>query len=578
MKKLIVFISLFFSFFCLNPYLNNNISFLKSNIFIYKKINIHFQLRNINKNYNVLNFISINSIIIPSSYLNYHSLFNYFEKSKDKNNKIWYKSVKSIIIFIFLALFIIIYIIIYLRRKNKKSKFLLEELVEIRTTEILLQKHEIDFQKYEIEKAFSEMLLVNTQLNKHKEEIQKKSIKLQEQAEQLEIANMKLDKLSIVARKTDNAVTIMSKEGNYEWVNDAFIKMYGYNLKELIEKEGPSLKKPNLTDEINEKINDCLKNKKTVSYETEIDSLTRNKIWVHTTLTPIFDKEKNIKQLVTIDSDITKLKNAEEEIKNQHDDIKASIRYAQKIQQSILPIKSTLDECFENFLIYLPKDIVSGDFYWHSIVQDSIFFDEAKSLTFFAVIDCTGHGVPGAFMSVIGTNLLNEIVNEKEVLETDEILELLNKNVQKLLQQDQTDNVDGMDVCLCRFERKEKKTILNFSGAKRPLIVFIKEKNKLALIKGDRKTIGGKYYQDLNFSKREIVLSEGDTVYLTTDGFVDQNGKDRKKFGTVRFLKLLKIISKRTLEHQKNKLEFELEDHRNGIEQRDDITIVGIKI
>ena len=257
------------------------------------------------------------------------------------------------------------------------------------------------------------------------------------------------------------------------------------------------------------------------------------------------------------------------QIKQQHSQIKSSVNYARTIQNSILPSQKELDKLFNNFILYRPKDIVSGDFYWLSEVGNMIFV---------AVVDCTGHGVPGAFMSMIGSRLLSEIVNEKKIRETDEILEALNIGVKKALHQEQTDNTDGMDVCLCKIEKNELGAEISFTGAKNPLFIYQNDKSDLIRIRGDKKAIGGNHFQKMSFTQTKLSLKKGDMIYLTTDGFVDQNNEIRKKITTPKLMTLLNQIQEKPLPVQKEILENELTTWQGKEEQRDDITILGIKI
>jgi serine phosphatase RsbU (regulator of sigma subunit)/ligand-binding sensor domain-containing protein len=257
------------------------------------------------------------------------------------------------------------------------------------------------------------------------------------------------------------------------------------------------------------------------------------------------------------------------QIKRQHGQIKSSVSYASTIQNAILPSQKQLDELFENFVLYRPKDIVSGDFYWLSQMEDCIFV---------AVVDCTGHGVPGAFMSMIGSRLLSEIVNERKILETDMILEALHIGIKKVLHQEQTNNTDGMDICLCKIKNTEQGADISFSGAKNHLFVYENDKSELVRIRGDKKTIGGNYFENLDFTQTNISVKKGDMIYLTSDGFADQNNKERKKITTLGLMSLLKKEHDQPLTTQKLMLETELETWQGEELQRDDITILGIKI
>ncbi len=263
-------------------------------------------------------------------------------------------------------------------------------------------------------------------------------------------------------------------------------------------------------------------------------------------------------------------------LEKQNKEIKASIRYAKTIQQAILPGFNEIEKYFEPFIIYLPKDIVSGDFYW-------ILAQETKNTTtvYFSVVDCTGHGVPGAFMSMIGSRLLDEIVNEKKINSPAEILGLLNKMIRTALRQEETDNNDGMDMALCKLETlPNNKHKLTFAGAKRPLYIIKNKENKLINHRGDRKSIGGYSLskREITFTNYDIELEKGDMIYLFSDGIIDQNSPERKKFGRVRLEEAFVDCAKLEPVEQKEIIEQRLKDYMQNEEQRDDITLVGIKI
>ncbi len=299
--------------------------------------------------------------------------------------------------------------------------------------------------------------------------------------------------------------------------------------------------------------------------------------------------------LVAIDSDITKIKNAEKKITQQNENIKGSIRYALKIQKSILPTADDL-ACFsDNFIIYKPKDIVSGDFYWlaNNCFLDNNFEEcvtcksdnnhsEIGKYSFFAMVDCTGHGVPGAFMSLIGSRLLSEIINERKIHETNEILEHLDKGVKDVLKQSKTNSRDGMDMSLCRMKRicidNKMKFEVYFSGAKLPITYYSQEQNKLIKTNSTRRTIGGRSKNIKEFEKNKIILDKGDILYFYSDGFKDQNNKERKKIGTSKINRAILKNINQPLEVQKKELENLLDSWQDKQDQRDDITFVGLKL
>jgi serine phosphatase RsbU (regulator of sigma subunit) len=255
-----------------------------------------------------------------------------------------------------------------------------------------------------------------------------------------------------------------------------------------------------------------------------------------------------------------------------------SIKYAQTIQNAILPQESVISKVLEHFVIFRPKDIVAGDFYWfHHIEANG---NEPEKILIGA-LDCTGHGVPGAFMSMIGTSLLNEIVKEKKITSPSEILHLLNIGVMTALKQGESDNNDGMDACLILIERKENQNNkIVFCGAKRPLLYVLPDSVEIKELKGDRKNIGGaiRKVRQVDFVNQEFELPQGGMLYLTTDGFTDQNCPNRIKFGMHNLQKLITENVMFGVDIQKKAFEHGLDHHQNVAEQRDDITLIGVRL
>ena len=480
----------------------------------------------------------------------------------------WYKTWWAYIIYIIFGIISFIYLIKIFTKRLKDRNLRLERLVQKRTAELQEQSLEI--------------LNKNEKLYQQKEEIKA-------QAEELEATNHELIQLSIVASKTDNAVLIFDKNYNLEWTNNAFLKLYGYSFKEFTH-EKINLIKNSTVPGIENILNECISKQKSVSYKARNKNITEEIIWVQTSLTPIFELDK-LKKIIAIESDITdliktnnKLKNAYLEISIQNKQIKSSIQYAQTIQRAILPIRKDMDKYFNNFILYRPKDVVSGDFYWFSVAK--LYKDKEEFIRFIAVVDCTGHGVPGAFMSMIGNSLLNEIIKQRKIYDPKTILFKLNYEIRKSLKQDITENHDGMDICLCRIQEEQNKTSnlthykIIFSGAKRPLYYYKSQKNELDKLKGDRINIGGiiQKHKKVPFTNQEIILQQNDLIYLTTDGYADQNDKNRKRFGTKKFENVLSKIASKDLPEQEQIIATELEQWQGKEEQRDDITIVGVKL
>lgn len=263
------------------------------------------------------------------------------------------------------------------------------------------------------------------------------------------------------------------------------------------------------------------------------------------------------------------LERSQQIIAAKNDRIISSIEYAQTIQQAILPKEDQLNKFFkDHFVIFMPKDIVSGDFFW---------FSADKDIVFAAVIDCTGHGVPGSFMSLIGNTLLNQIVNEWHTHDPALILEYLHQKVRKALQQDESNSKAhaSMDICLVKVNTKNHK--VTFAGANRPL--YVVQDGMLIKYIGDKKSVGGFQREERRFfTNNEMTLTSDSILYLTTDGYIDQMNTEKKKFGPNQLLKLIETNSEKPMVAQKELLVNMFEVFRNGEEQIDDICILGIKI
>lgn len=265
-----------------------------------------------------------------------------------------------------------------------------------------------------------------------------------------------------------------------------------------------------------------------------------------------------------------KIEKQKEEIEEQKKHIMDSIYYARRIQNAILPSFNLINNNLKNyFILYLPKDIVSGDFYW---------VHETDGLFMVAAVDCTGHGVPGAFMSIVGFNQLNQAVSVQKARSAGTILDELNKGVIATLNENTSDNSikDGMDMSLCVFNLKERK--VEFAGANNPL--YIIRDNKLIRYKGDRFPIGAfEGSKPQLFVNNEIELLEGDALYLFSDGYADQfGGPENKKFMAKRFEELLLEIHNQPVEAQSESLKTRLAEWKGRNDQVDDILVIGIKI
>jgi serine phosphatase RsbU (regulator of sigma subunit) len=255
-------------------------------------------------------------------------------------------------------------------------------------------------------------------------------------------------------------------------------------------------------------------------------------------------------------------------IEKKNREILDSIHYALLIQQAILPVKKDIYKALKDvFILYKPKDIVSGDFY---------FFHKNEKYIFIASADCTGHGVPGAFMSMIGSEKLKEAVLQST--DTSEILKTLNKGIKASLKQSDSyeSTRDGMDIALCSIDTVN--CIVKYAGANRPLWIIRKGQGVVDEIKATKKAIGGFTEDSQHFETHEIKLLKGDTFYISTDGYADTFSVQDKKLTTKKFKELLLSIQDKSMQDQELHLENFIENWKGGAEQIDDILVIGVQL
>lgn len=439
-------------------------------------------------------------------------------------------------------------------------------------------------------------------IQREKEMERKKNVELEVAYKKIQQTAVELERLSIVASKTNNVVLILDANGEVEWVNEAFVRLNGITLEDLKKQKGKTIYEISNNPQVRNIIQTAIREKKLVVYESLNITNDGRKIWESSNITPIFKDDGTLHKLVVIDIDVTERKLAEEIIQKKNKDITDSINYARRIQQAILPSNDLIFQTLnDSFILYKPKDIVSGDFY---------FFAEKKGKVIIGAVDCTGHGVPGAFMSLIGNELLNQIVVEKEITTPSEILNQLNENIKIALKQYDEDagSKDGMDVALCTIDLFGKR--MEFAGAYRPLYLFRNQeigvrsktvdvafenhseslsssfsqlpapKPELTEIKGDKFPVAGYHLKkERLFTNHEISFQKGDTFYIFTDGFADQfGGPGKKKFMSRHFKELLLSIQHLSMKEQGAELEKQLENWKGDAMQMDDILVMGIRL
>jgi PAS domain S-box-containing protein len=382
---------------------------------------------------------------------------------------------------------------------------------------------------------------------------------------QLSVAKQEVEKLSIVASKSQNTVVICNANLELEWANDAFTHNYKCTLEEFKKEHGNTILEASGYPEIKEVLNQCLIKKEGTTYEAK--SVIKGKeMYFQTTLSPIFDDQGKLLNMVLIDADITERKKAAIEIEQKNKDITDSINYAKKIQQAILPSDAQFRQLFpDSFILFKPKDIVAGDFYWMQEINDTIFI---------AAADCTGHGVPGAMVSVVCSNALNRAVKEFHLSDTGKILDKVTDLIIETFEKSTADVKDGMDISLLAINRETKQ--IQWSGAYNVLWYF--QNKKLHEITADKQPIGKSYYRK-PFKTHKIKHQPSTIFYLFTDGYADQFGGPKgKKFKYKQLEEKLQANCDKELEEQKESLNTAFETWKGELEQVDDVTIVGVRI
>ena len=377
-----------------------------------------------------------------------------------------------------------------------------------------------------------------------------------------------LEKLSIVAEKSQAGIMICNANGEIVWVNRGFENLTGYTIEEFIKEYGSDLKSISTNKEIEKELRLMEEEQKAIRYESYHYTKNGEFVWTSVTHTPVFEFKDKMTRIISVYNDITELKIAEEALKSKNKDINDSLEYASTLQQSMLPDEKIFSDCFTDyFIINKPKDIVSGDFYWIYLKNNTYYV---------AVADCTGHGVPGAFVSLIGINLLNSIMKRKPAESPGDILTILNKEVIKVFKENEPGNIsDGMDITLISYRPGD--TFLNFAGAINTLVLI--RNGSCHDYVGNRKSIGGRTKLAHDFQTKKIELIPGDNIYMFSDGYADQFGGEKgRKLLLKTFKEHLAYINSMNMGDQKDYLLKQFDLWKGDENQVDDVMVLGIRI
>ena len=450
--------------------------------------------------------------------------------------------------------------------------------------------------KHENELTQLELLHLQKQTNEQLEEqVRQRTQQIEQQNVEMVVAYDKLEsnkqKLTTILETASEGIGLTDIRGQITYANPELCKMLNYSLEEISKLSFFNFMLP---DEY-EKNAQAMKS----MIESDLDTYMRQNLFIRKDGSTFWAKysvsvnrnlQGNVMDIVGVVTDIDKLKKNELAIKEAHRHITGSINYAKRIQSAILPQPISIGERLsEHFVLFKPRDIVSGDFFWFKCVQEHVVIVAA---------DCTGHGVPGAFMSMLGIAFLNEIILQKEIQKPSQLLDSLREKVKTALKQtgDRNEQQDGMDISVCFLNTRTKK--LQFAGANSPLYIIrdsnklnglseierrasITERNGYSLIqiKPDKQPIGV-FRREKPFTNVEITVQENDSLYLFSDGFVDQfGGEQKRKYMSKNFKQLLLNNCEKPMAEQNKVLDNVITSWSgNDCKQIDDILVIGIRV
>ncbi len=428
--------------------------------------------------------------------------------------------------------------------------------------------------------------------------------------------NERLKLLSLVASKNTNSVMILNGDGSFQWQNDSFTNIYGYTAEEYKNTFGNNyfeIQKAISPDNAHI-LKNAEDNKERASYETIHIGPNGHRVYAQTHLDPVFEAGKDVKNWIVTETNITQLKLAEKEgmqqaeklveaysdlkrnqdkmefqtrqlkiinerleigykqIKRQNITINQSLRYANGIQNSILPSSEKFAEFVDHFVIHWPKDIVSGDFYMMEKLSDQSFLT--------IVADCTGHGVPGAFMSIIGYDLLSQTIRLRKITEPKDILEQLQNQLLEMLDLKRIQSTDGIALSICKFDKNPDNVKLTFAGSDSTIYIHKMADNTLLKLKGSRRQTGinGEVFNKKPFEQEELVIEYADRVIQFSDGIIDQCNDKRIRYGSPRFMNILTKNQQTAISEVGKRIVSDITIFMGDAGQRDDISVLGFNI
>lgn len=376
-------------------------------------------------------------------------------------------------------------------------------------------------------------------------------------------------KMQALSENSPDLITRFAQEGEVFYINPMIENYTGHKPSDLLNKQLGELE---VEDSIKEEWIELLKqvedeNEK-VAKEMNFPSVMGDRV-MQVNAIPEFDEENTLESVLVVSHDITERKRIELEIQSKNRKITESINYAKRIQGAILPNNEVIRQILpDSFILYKARDVVSGDFPWFISMGDTIYY---------AAVDCTGHGVPGALISLIGYFLLNDIVKGRKISDPGQILDNLDMGVTKTLRQDSDNSKtkDGMDIALCKIDLKSKQ--VSYAGAHRPLYHMSGE--ELIEIKGDKFPVGGGIYKNqTKYSSTTIDVKQNDSIFFCSDGFPDQfGGPDNRKYGPRRLREAIVNYHNKSMAEMYQKIDEEWTAWKGDQKQIDDVLLIGVR-
>lgn len=439
---------------------------------------------------------------------------------------------------------------------------------------------EIERQLRKANESLEQKVLDRTaKLNESLEELKQQREEILSQRDALAESEQKIHHILQIL---PDAALVIDDKGYVTFWNQAMENLTGISAKEMIGKGNYQYSVPfygearpilidlvRIEDDVlNENYSKIEKRGNVIKAEAFINDLNGQQRYIIGTATAVYDSSGEYIGAMEIIHDITTIRSYLKEIEEQKKHITDSIQYAKKIQKAVLPSNDLLQEILsEHFVFFRPRDIISGDFHWIKQIKNKIYI---------AVADCTGHGVPGAFVSMLGISFLNEIVSKNNKLQPSDILDKLRAKIKSSLNQKggRDDNKDGMDMAL--YSINTDTNLLHYAGAYNPLHII--RDGELINVKPDLQPVSV-HIAEKPFTNNEVQLEKDDQIYTFSDGFVDQfGGKNGTKFYSKNFKNLLLSIHHKSMEDQKEILEQTFDEWRGNYNQLDDVLIMGVKI